>query len=329
MMRLPILPTVTLLSGLCVSACAPADDDGDTVLRADAGPVVDAALTDAADLGEAPDAGDLPDAADLPDAIVEDAFIVDMAPDPDAAPPMVDHCATWEGIPAGRLMSEVHARLVRDYEPVRLANDRDRYNVARRWMYLNVERRNIAAGRGVQGLYTGFEYLTPADWLPDGDQVNTEHVMPRASLDPNRQSRRYEHQQSDIHNIYPTDPAVNEARGSTPFGEVARPDERFGPASIGDDNRGQTVFEPRAERKGDVARTLMYMAARWGLGLFGEELVIARAWHAMDPVDDWERARNAATARVQGNRNPFVDCPALVQQMPDFNAFAPIQEQLP
>ncbi|MGK0359165.1 MAG: deoxyribonuclease-1, partial [Bradymonadia bacterium] len=126
-----------------------------------------------------------------------------------------------------------------------------------------------------------------------------------------------------------TDPDVNNTRGDTPFGEVARPEQSFGPAAIGDNDRGQTVFEPRPERKGDVARTLMYMAARWGLGLAGEELVIARAWHAMDPVDEWERGRNDSTAQVQGNRNPFVDCPSLVQQVPDFDEFAPIQEQLP
>ena len=327
MIRLPLLPTVTLLSGLALCACEQDEDPiGAPQVRFDTGPTADGGTID---LGvDQPDATDLPDGAQ-PDGAQPDAFMLDMAIEPDAGPGAIDYCATWDGIPPARLMSSLHAQLVRDYAPVRLVNDAERYSVARRWMYLNVERRDIMGGRGVQGLYTGTEFMTPPDWLPDSGIVNTEHVMPRAALDSDRRSRRYEHQQSDIHNIYPTDPDVNNARGDTPFGEVSRPDERFGLASIGDDGRGQTVFEPRAERKGDVARTLMYMAARWGLGLDGEELVIARAWHAMDPVDDWEQGRNDSAAQVQGNRNPFVDCPALVAQLPNFNAFAPIQEQLP
>lgn len=281
---------------------------------------MDAALDAQQDAGAEP--GDMRTNA-MVDATIDavvDAQPVDMAVDP---------CAAWRPIPDARLLTEVHAELVRTYEPVGLVNDLNRYTIARRWMYLNVERRDLPAGRGVEGLYTGQQFQTPANRTPDPNLVNTEHVTPRSALDPDRGSRRYDHQEADIHNLYPTDPDVNMARGSVDFGDVERVDERFGQARLGWNAAGRRVFEPRAERRGDVARALMYMAARWGLGLESTQLSTARQWHQLDPVDAWERTRNAATARVQGNRNPFVDCPALAGRIAQFPAFAPIQENLP
>jgi deoxyribonuclease-1 len=311
-----------MLVVLAACGCAPADSDSP-----DPPPIVlpDAAIVDAGE--DAAFDARMDDPADMAPDPVMDAM-VDAQP-VDMAPPPTDYCAAWRPIPDARLLTEVHGELVRTYEPVGIVNDLERYTIARRWMYLNVERRDLNSGRGVQGLYTGREFQTPADRTPNPALVNTEHVTPRSELDPDRGSRRYDHQQSDIHNLYPTAPDVNMARGSVPFGEVEDVDERFGEARLGWDASGRRVFEPRAERRGDVARALMYMAARWGLGLDGVQLATARAWHQLDPVDEWEQARNAATARVQGNRNPFVDCPALAGRIAQFPSFAPIQERLP
>ena len=91
------------------------------------------------------------------------------------------------------------------------------------------------------------------------------------------------------------------------------------------------VFEPRDEDKGDVARIIFYMDVRYEgdsgeLDLEMTENILSVTsklqrhgvrstlleWHEMDPVDDFERNRNDVIYSYQGNRNPFIDHPELV-----------------
>jgi hypothetical protein len=96
---------------------------------------------------------------------------------------------------------------------------------------------------------------------------------------------------------------------------------------------GQTVWEPRNEDKGDVARMIFYMAVRYeGTGgndpldlevvdylpssPSGEpnyaKLSTLLQWAAQDPVSSWERRRNTRIYERQGNRNPFIDHPEYI-----------------
>jgi endonuclease I len=104
------------------------------------------------------------------------------------------------------------------------------------------------------------------------------------------------------------------------------------------------TWEVWGGRRGDVARALFYMDVRYEGGSHGvtgapepnliltdNEAQIASSntgsnepvaymgirsvllqWHASDPVDDLERARNDVVYGFQGNRNPFVDHPEWV-----------------
>ena len=97
-------------------------------------------------------------------------------------------------------------------------------------------------------------------------------------------------------------------------------------------------------RRGDIARALLYLDIRYEGGTHGitgavepdlvltddESLIqssntgtngtlaymglrsVLLAWHAADPVDDFERARHEVVYAFQGNRNPFIDYPAWV-----------------
>lgn len=159
----------------------------------------------------------------------------------------------------------------------------------------------------------------------EGDCYNREHSVPKSW----RGGSKY----SDAHMVVPTDGYVNNRRGNYPFGEV-------GSSSYVSDNSfsklgtcktsgySGTVFEPNDEYKGDFARIYFYAATRYysecgswsGDGFSGSfpyldewVRVMMLRWHELDPVSDKEIQRNDAVyASRQGNRNPFVDYPELV-----------------
>lgn len=75
--------------------------------------------------------------------------------------------------------------------------------------------------------------------------------------------------------------------------------------------------------KGDVARSLFYMACRYnGLGLVNGnppdstvgslgDVATLLTWNQLDPADDFEMNRNNVVYVWQHNRNPFIDMPEL------------------
>lgn len=95
----------------------------------------------------------------------------------------------------------------------------------------------------------------------------------------------------------------------------------------------QRVFCPADEYKGDFARAYFYIAACYGDSLTwvttGEPGVamtnegwqefrpwlrdILLEWHRLDPVSEKEKKRAIEVNKIQGNRNPFIDYPDLVE----------------
>ena len=167
------------------------------------------------------------------------------------------------------------------------------------------------------------------NYSKEGDVYNREHTVPQSWGAP----------KADIVHVVPTDGWVNNIRGSLPFAEVSyveKPDKDQ--SANGYSKRGPSktagysgmVFEPNDEVKGDLARIYFYMATcyegtitSWSGGgvITGTKYQpyvdwtfdMMMRWSKLDPIDDVERARNAAIAAndVQGNRNPFVDYPGL------------------
>jgi len=108
--------------------------------------------------------------------------------------------------------------------------------------------------------------------------------------------------------------------------------------------RSSTLWETWIDRRGDVARAMFYMDVRYEGGNHGTtgatepDLVLTNnislivvtgsntagiaymgllddliSWHLEDPVDDNELYRHEAVFARQGNRNPFIDYPELVE----------------
>ena len=266
----------------------------------------------------------------------------DATPDagPDAAPidmELPSACQPWADVPDDALVAALHAELHRTYRPIAAEPDfggnPNRYTTARRLMFTEIEwYEDPERGQGGhQCAYTGRFIAGPADQEPDDDIMNCEHTWPRARMSA-RDTLAYSHEQSDIHHLLPTISGVNSLRGSEYFGDVE--DGRnldFLPAVYGTDAAGNVVFQPWRERQGDVARVIFYFSVRWGKAIADAEEQTLRGWMVDDPVDRRERARNDLIERIQGNRNPFVDCPRLVERIADFAAFEPLdtEENLP
>ena len=99
-------------------------------------------------------------------------------------------------------------------------------------------------------LYTG-QSLSSGSW-------NKEHVWAKSHGFPSEGATPY----SDAHHLRPTQNLINSYRANSDFGEVD------GLANVKTDGYGNkwtnSIFEPRDEVKGDVARMMFYMATRYG-----------------------------------------------------------------
>ncbi len=117
------------------------------------------------------------------------------------------------------------------------------------------------------------------------------------------------HGNSDAHALRAADGPENSSRGNQNYGVS----EYDGPIS----NAGSF--------KGDVARSVLYMAVRYNgievvndypsaspVGQLGD-LATLLDWHRNDPPDDFEMNRNNIVYTWQFNRNPFIDQPDLVE----------------
>jgi len=146
-------------------------------------------------------------------------------------------------------------------------------------------------------------------------QWNREHVYPRSLGNPNLGSTG---PGSDAHHLHPADPAMNSMRSNRKFAAGS------GNAAI----TAQGYFYPGDEWKGDVARMMLFMYIRYdnrclpatvGIGnpVAGDANMIDLFlnWNVEDPVNSFEDTRNDAIEDIQGNRNPFIDNPALATQI--------------
>lgn len=117
----------------------------------------------------------------------------------------------------------------------------------------------------------------------------------------------------DLHNLYPIQRSVEIDRRGSQFAPL--PDDRENECGY---RIGFQSFDPPDHAKGNVARAMIYMHRQHGLPLVGN-LEMYKRWHQLDPVDDDERARNEAIGLIQGNRNPFIDNPELIDRLSTMN----------
>lgn len=146
--------------------------------------------------------------------------------------------------------------------------------------------------------------------------MNTEHTWPQS------QGSDAEPMQSDLHHLYPSDGPTNSARGNKPFRWVTNPTLTYTGGSKAD----PVYFEPRDFHKGRVASSMLYYAVRYynnsnvALSYLQAQESSLRDWLKMYPPDSIAIRRNNGVFSQQGNRNPFVDYPQLIDRFDNLSS---------
>lgn len=190
-------------------------------------------------------------------------------------------------------------------------------------LFGDVDLKSDSEGYYVKDVYCNFmirDKVGPSK-QPKNNVMNVEHTWPQSK------GAKREPARGDLHHLFPTDSRANSTRGNHPFGEVEGEDATDGcPISqkgkIINPNTGNRTsthgFQPPKEHRGNVARAMFYVSARYGYRISDLEEYYLRKWHNDDPVDSEEIARNDAVQENQGNRNPFIDFPQIVERISDF-----------
>ena len=207
------------------------------------------------------------------------------------------------------------------------------YTRARDTLYLRIDR----IDGQVKGVYTNYAVDLPATGVDPSTHlyengINCEHVWPQSLYEEGEPIK------SDMHALRPCKDNVNSARGNKPFSEV--PDEqtttwywldsqtsKIPPANIEEysENHG-SYFEPREDKKGDVARTIFYFYTMYSEAadnnFFEEQKDILNTWHDQDPINEDEINRTWAIAEYQENKpNPFILDETLVERAYFYDGF--------
>ncbi len=186
------------------------------------------------------------------------------------------------------------------------------YGEARRAIYNELFLQKNDSGAFIEDCYCEHFYTTKRS------KLNIEHSWPQSLF-----SKKYDKflQKSDLHHLFPVDTVANSTRGHYPFGEVVVKDIEIpscDASSFGTNSRGELVFEPKENIKGDIARAVFYFATRYQMSIENSEEEILKKWNKEDPVSAFELEKNNKVMMIQGNRNPYIDAPNLIDLVKDF-----------
>ena len=187
------------------------------------------------------------------------------------------------------------------------------YSDARQFMFSKADNVNGT----VECIYSGRTIQTTG--IPNINIFNTEHSWPQSKGADQEPAR------SDVYIIYPADSKANERRSNHPYGVVSRGISwESGGSKLGlPQASADTVFEPRNAVKGNIARSMLYFATRYGnrkgtfdqSGFLTNMESIIRAWNKQDPVDERERNRAISIASAQKRMNPYIAYPEMIDRI--------------
>lgn len=146
--------------------------------------------------------------------------------------------------------------------------------------------------------------------LEAANPFNCEHVVPQSWFNKRKQPK------ADLHHLFTCESGCNNFRGNRAYFDFANEAVRDGCGES-----GERTFEPKLG-KGAAARATLYFLLRYpgeiadsGKEMPKDRLKTILKWSKQDKVSLWEQHRNAEIQKVQGNRNPFIDFPELVDKI--------------
>ena len=183
-------------------------------------------------------------------------------------------------------------------------------------------------GNVVWDMYSNCVRYYPNKIGDSGCSLNIEHCLPK-SWWGGTVNEAYK----DLYNLNPSDQRANSQKSNYAPGHVKKGDKfdngSFRMDAAKSSGYGYICWEPAAEYRGDFARTYFYMATAYEYLtwtaypdyiskttylMFSDSIQkVLLDWHRADPVSDKERCRMDNISDLQGNRNPFIDYPELVE----------------
>lgn len=239
-----------------------------------------------------------------------------------------------EGKNGAELKTELH-NLLKNHTRLPYGS-RDYNQIACTWTVF--KKSDVRPNKKVWDMYSNNSYNFP-NGAGATKGMNIEHSVPKswwgdAYDETATPLTRFKYDGSyDLHHLTPSDADANMAKSNYPLGEVDSPLFDNGVTKVGTgqaNGRATNLFEPADEYKGDFARMYLYFVTcyqdySWKssalsmfaqnsyptLNAYGQSLLLK--WHRQDPVSQKEIDRNNAVYSFQGNRNPFIDYPNMVE----------------
>lgn len=175
-------------------------------------------------------------------------------------------------------------------------------------------------------------YSSESEWVKSTSQgaagagMNIEHSFPK-SWWGGAKNQAYE----DLYNLMPCESRINSTKSNYPMGKVVSGDKGNGWTKVGEGTDGKKYWEPADPWKGDFARGYMYMATAYqDYNWVGKQALQILQQGAYPTLKEWayklyiqwakadepnalEIKRNNDVAKIQENRNPYVDFPNLME----------------
>lgn len=183
-------------------------------------------------------------------------------------------------------------------------------------------------GNQVWDMYSNCIRYYPNKVGDSGCSLNIEHCLPKSWWGGDNNDAY-----KDLYNLNPSDQRANSQKSNYPPGHVKKGD-KFDNGSFRMDvakssGYGYICWEPAPEYRGDFARAYFYMATAYeylnwtaypqyisnaNYLMFSDSIQkVLLDWHRADPVSDKELCRMDNISDIQGNRNPYIDYPELVE----------------